>query len=107
MRPVKAGPGEPVETQLTVNGTPALLTMPARVTLADALRDHLGLTGTHVGCEHGVCGMCTVLAADVRPGQAKVIAQRVGQRHPGRQREQGRRSVDGQPGLDRFAWARL
>ena len=78
MRPVKAGPGEPVETQLTVNGTPALLTLPARVTLADALRDHLGLTGTHVG-----------------------------QRHPGRQREQGRRSVDGQPGLDRFAWARL
>jgi len=61
VRPVKAGPGEPVETQLTVNGTPALLTLSARVTLADALRDHLGLTGTHVGCEHGVCGMCTVL----------------------------------------------
>jgi carbon-monoxide dehydrogenase small subunit len=32
-----------------------------RVTLADALRDHLGLTGTHLGCEHGICGMCTVL----------------------------------------------
>lgn len=46
---------------MTVNGTPALLALPARVTLADALRDHLGLTGTHVGCEHGVCGMCTVL----------------------------------------------
>ena len=61
MRPVKAGPTEPVETRLTVNGTPAVLTLPARVTLADALRDHLGLTGTHVGCEHGVCGMCTVL----------------------------------------------
>ena len=37
------------------------LTLPPRVTLADALRDHLGLTGTHLGCEHGVCGMCTVL----------------------------------------------
>jgi xanthine dehydrogenase YagT iron-sulfur-binding subunit len=61
VRPVKAGPGEPVETRLTVNGTPAVLTLPARVTLADALRDHLSLTGTHVGCEHGVCGMCTVL----------------------------------------------
>jgi carbon-monoxide dehydrogenase small subunit len=58
---VKAGPGERVDTRLTVNGTPAVLTLPARVTLADALRDQLGLTGTHVGCEHGVCGMCTVL----------------------------------------------
>jgi carbon-monoxide dehydrogenase small subunit len=46
---------------MTVNGTPAVLNLPARVTLTDALRDHLGLTGTHVGCEHGVCGMCTVL----------------------------------------------
>jgi carbon-monoxide dehydrogenase small subunit len=48
-------------THLTVNGKPATLTLPARVTLADALRDHLGLTGTHLGCEHGICGMCTVL----------------------------------------------
>ena len=31
------------------------------VPLSDALRDHLGLTGTHVGCEHGICGMCTIL----------------------------------------------
>jgi 2-furoyl-CoA dehydrogenase FAD binding subunit len=48
-------------THLTVNGTPVTLSLPPRVTLADALRDHLGLTGTHLGCEHGVCGMCTVL----------------------------------------------
>jgi 2-furoyl-CoA dehydrogenase FAD binding subunit len=48
-------------THLTVNGTPVTLTLPPRVTLADALRDHLGLTGTHLGCEHGACGMCTVL----------------------------------------------
>jgi xanthine dehydrogenase YagT iron-sulfur-binding subunit len=61
VKPVKAGRTEQVETRLTVNGTPATLTLPARVTLADALRDHLNLTGTHVGCEHGVCGMCTVL----------------------------------------------
>jgi xanthine dehydrogenase YagT iron-sulfur-binding subunit len=50
-----------VTTHLTVNGTPVTLSLPPRVTLADALRDHLGLTGTHLGCEHGVCGMCTVL----------------------------------------------
>ena len=60
-RPVLAEAGEPVETWLTVNGTEAVLRLPPRVTLADALRDHLGLTGTHLGCEHGVCGMCTVL----------------------------------------------
>ncbi|NEW69117.1 2Fe-2S iron-sulfur cluster-binding protein [Streptomyces rhizosphaericus] len=60
-RPVKAGADETIEVRMTVNGTPTALSLPARVTLADALRDHLGLTGTHVGCEHGVCGMCTVL----------------------------------------------
>ncbi|MPZ63226.1 MAG: 2Fe-2S iron-sulfur cluster binding domain-containing protein [Propionibacteriales bacterium] len=50
-----------VAVQLTVNGTPVDLHVPPRLTLADALRDRLGLTGTHLGCEHGVCGMCTVL----------------------------------------------
>ncbi|MEU0465268.1 2Fe-2S iron-sulfur cluster-binding protein [Amycolatopsis sp. NPDC006131] len=60
-RAVKAAADDLVEVRMTVNGTPAVLSLPARVTLADALRDHLGLTGTHVGCEHGVCGMCTVL----------------------------------------------
>jgi aerobic carbon-monoxide dehydrogenase small subunit len=53
-----------VTTHLTVNGKPVTLTLPPRVTLADALRDHLGLTGTHLGCEHGVCGACTVLVDD-------------------------------------------
>ncbi|MGH3366342.1 MAG: 2Fe-2S iron-sulfur cluster-binding protein [Nocardioidaceae bacterium] len=53
--------GEAVEVSISVNGTPTQLAVPARLTLADALRDHLGLTGTHLGCEHGVCGMCTVL----------------------------------------------
>lgn len=61
LRPVRAEAGDPVEVSFTVNGAPATLRLPARVTLSDALRDHLGLTGTHVGCEHGVCGMCTVL----------------------------------------------
>jgi carbon-monoxide dehydrogenase small subunit len=47
--------------QLTVNGEPRALDVPPRRTLADLLRDDLGLTGTHLGCEHGVCGACTVL----------------------------------------------
>jgi carbon-monoxide dehydrogenase small subunit len=46
---------------LTVNGVPHELTVPVRRLLSDALRHDLGLTGTHVGCEHGVCGACTVL----------------------------------------------
>lgn len=60
-RPVRATADELVEARFTVNGTAVTLRLPARVTLADAVRDHLGLTGTHLGCEHGVCGMCTVL----------------------------------------------
>ncbi len=50
-----------VEVSMTVNGTSTKVSVAPRLTLADALRDHLGLTGTHLGCEHGVCGMCTVL----------------------------------------------
>ena len=45
---------------LTVNGESVSETVEPRTTLADFLRDALGLTGTHVGCEHGVCGACTV-----------------------------------------------
>jgi 2,3-dihydroxyphenylpropionate 1,2-dioxygenase len=47
--------------RLTVNGTEHELVVPARLSLADALRERLHLTGTHLGCEHGVCGACTVL----------------------------------------------
>ena len=48
------------EITLTVNGETVSETVEPRTTLADFLRDALGLTGTHVGCEHGVCGACTV-----------------------------------------------
>jgi carbon-monoxide dehydrogenase small subunit len=46
---------------LTVNGRPTRRTVEPRVTLADFLREQCGLTGTHLGCEHGACGACTVL----------------------------------------------
>lgn len=49
---------------LVINGSERTLTLPARTMLADALRDHLRLTGTHIGCEHGVCGACTVFVND-------------------------------------------
>ena len=45
----------------TVNGHDVTLDVSARTSLAEALRDELGLTGTHIGCEHGVCGACTIL----------------------------------------------
>jgi carbon-monoxide dehydrogenase small subunit len=47
--------------RLTVNGRAVAREVPARLSLADFLRQDLSLTGTHVGCEHGVCGACTVL----------------------------------------------
>jgi len=50
--------------RLTVNGRTYETSIEPRRTLADALRDDCGLTGTHVGCEHGVCGACTVLVDD-------------------------------------------
>ncbi len=49
----------------TVNGAARRIEVEARTTLADALRESCGLTGTHLGCEHGVCGACTVLVDDV------------------------------------------
>ena len=47
--------------RLTVNGEPCSADVAGRTQLAELLRDHLHLTGTHLGCEHGVCGACTVL----------------------------------------------
>ena len=50
-----------VVVSMTVNGNPVEELVEPRWLLADFLRDNLGLTGTHVGCEHGVCGACTIL----------------------------------------------
>lgn len=50
-----------MELTTSVNGRPWSGDIPARLTLADFLRDRLGLTGTHLGCEQGVCGACTIL----------------------------------------------
>lgn len=49
------------EITVTVNGKQLTETVETRLLLADFIRDHLNLTGTHLGCEHGVCGACTVL----------------------------------------------
>ena len=65
-------PEELHDVRLVVNGTTQVVSVPARRLLSDALRHDLGLTGTHVGCEHGVCGACTVLL-DGRPVRACLV----------------------------------
>jgi aerobic carbon-monoxide dehydrogenase small subunit len=50
-----------IAVEITVNGARQRGSIEPRTTLVDFLREHLGLTGTHVGCEHGVCGACSIL----------------------------------------------
>lgn len=54
-----------IEITLEVNGTERTCAVEPRLTLADCLRNELGLTGTHLGCESGICGACTVLVDGV------------------------------------------
>lgn len=54
-------PGEIQLVEIVVNGTPYRVEVEPRTLLSDLLRDHLNLTGTNVGCEHGYCGACTVM----------------------------------------------
>jgi carbon-monoxide dehydrogenase small subunit len=58
---MSAAPPGPVRVTVRVNGREHTESVPPRLLLSDFLRHRLGLTGTHVGCEHGVCGACTVL----------------------------------------------
>ena len=57
---MSAEAADTLEVSLEVNGVPVRRRIAARLHLADFLRQELGLTGTHLGCEHGVCGACTV-----------------------------------------------
>jgi len=62
------------EIRITVNGTTHDVAVPARRLLSDCLRHDLELTGTHVGCEHGVCGACTVLLDGVPTRSCLMLA---------------------------------
>ena len=57
---MKAAMDTILDTTLTINGETVTRRIPVRQNLVDFLREEMGLTGTHIGCEHGVCGACTV-----------------------------------------------
>ena len=62
---------------VTVNGTRHEANVPVRMTLADFLRHQLRLTGTHLGCEHGVCGACTILLDGLTARSCLMLAVQV------------------------------
>ncbi|MWD27100.1 2Fe-2S iron-sulfur cluster binding domain-containing protein [Aquicoccus sp. SCR17] len=63
-----------MQTTLSINGTEHRLDLDTRVTLLDALRDHLGLCGSKKGCDHGQCGACTVLVGGRRINACLTLA---------------------------------
>jgi xanthine dehydrogenase YagT iron-sulfur-binding subunit len=67
-------PPPPVNVELRINGRPHSLTLDPRTTLLDALREHLALTGSKKGCDHGQCGACTVLIEGRRINSCLTLA---------------------------------
>jgi len=70
-----------VKLAFSVNGVRRELDVEPRRTLADVLREDLGLTGTHLGCEHGVCGACTVLVDGLSARACLLLAPQVDGAH--------------------------
>ena len=101
-----ASPGRApvVTTRFTVNGEPRSLELDTRVTVLDTLREHLGLTGTKKGCDHGQCGACTVLVGRRRVLSCLTLAAAVEGRASTTiegARRRGRRTASDAAGLHR------
>ena len=71
-------PADIIDVELVVNGRSYRRSVEARLTLADFLREDLGLTGTHLGCEHGACGACTILMDDAPVRSCLTLAAQAG-----------------------------
>jgi carbon-monoxide dehydrogenase small subunit len=72
---------EKLDITLNINGRDYAIRVEARKTLVDAIRDECGQTGTHIGCEHGVCGACTIILDDEAVRSCLMFAvQAVGRR---------------------------
>ena len=67
-------PAADISVSFVINGHPHALAIPPWMTLLDLLREHLHLTGTKKGCDHGQCGACTVLVDDIRLNACLVLA---------------------------------
>lgn len=76
----RAAADERVWVTLTVNGSTQTRPVPARMTLGDLLRGELQLTGTHLGCEHGSCGACTVIVDGAAVRSCLMLAVQAGGR---------------------------
>ncbi len=87
---------------LTVNGQSHSLTVDSRTTLLDGLREHLGLTGTKVGCNHGTCGACTVHIDGRRQLACLVLAASASGRARHHHRGPGRRGRHAAPDAGRL-----
>jgi carbon-monoxide dehydrogenase small subunit len=91
-----------MEIKLTINGTERAANAEPRTTLLDFIRDNLGLTATHMGCEHGVCGACSVILDGVPVRSCLIYAVQVDGHNV--MTAEGLRNTDGSPGpiMDSF-----